>query len=500
MVGGNPAEQDLNSLIFDGLTVLAEDGLIAPALATEWQVSEDGLTYEFRLREDVTWHDNAPFTAADVAFTVQAMQDPDYQGDANLSDLWRNVIVEQVDTYTVRFRLAEPFPSFLYYTTIGLLPAHLIGNVPAVMLPSHPFSRSRPVGTGMFKVERAFPDRVVLVANENYWGEQPYLEHLEFWFYNDWEGLVTDFERGEVHAFHPPEDGSFSELTRIPHFQLYSAQAPGYGIVFFNLQRESLPFLQAKEVRQALLYGLDRQQLIDDVLGGWGLVADSPILSILWAYDPAVRHYAYDPERAIGLLDASGWMDTNGDRIRDKDGASLAFTLLTSDEPAMVAMAEGMAAQWLALGIRVRVRAVSSEVANDSVRNRNFDAALVRLLSTADPDPYPLWHSTQAESGQNYTGFANEEADLAMEEARATADLERLTELYHSFQQVFAEEVPALIIYYPVYIYAANDNVHDVQLSPLLHPSQRFRNVEQWYVQLEGSVVNGSDTFDRSED
>ena len=500
MAAGNPAEQDLNSLIFDGLTVLSEDGQIAPSLATEWDVSADGLEYEFRLRRDVTWHDSAPLTAADVAFTVQAMQDPDYQGDANLSALWRNVVVEQVDTHTVRFRLAEPFPSFLYYTTVGLLPAHLLGNVPADDLPSHSFSREHPVGTGRFKVESAVPDRVVLVANEDYWGARPYLERLEFWFYDDWRGLLTDFERGDVHGFHPAENESLSVLAETPNLQFYSAQAPGYGSVFLNLKRETLPFLQVKEVRQALLYGLDRQELINGVLEGQGLVADSPILPILWAYDPGVRRYSYDPERAIGLLDAAGWMDSNGDRIRDREGIDLAFTLLTSDEPAMVGLAEGMAAQWLAIGIRVDVRTVSSDAAIDFVRNRDFDAALVRLALTADPDPYPLWHSTKAESGQNYAGFANEEADLAMEEARSTADAERIAELYHAFQQIFTEEVPALLIYYPVYTYAVNDSVREVQLSPLLHPSQRFRNVQSWYVQAEGVAVNENSTLDKSDE
>ena len=290
------------------------------------------------------------------------------------------------------------------------------------------------------------------------------------------------------------------KLAGTPHLQLYSAQAPGYGIVFLNLKRESLPFLQVKEVRQALLYGLDRQELIDDVLEGQGLVADSPVLPILWAYDPAVRHYSYDPERAIGLLDAAGWMDSDGDRVRDREGVTLAFTLLTTDEPAMVGLAEGMAAQWLNIGVRVRVRTVSTEVANNFVRNRDFDAALVRMALTADPDPYPLWHSTQAEAGQNYAGFDNEEADLAMEEARLTADPERLLELYHTFQQIFAEEVPALLIHHPVYTYAVHDSVREVQLSPMLHTSQRFRNIQSWYVQAEGVVVNEGSSLDKSDE
>ena len=155
MVPSNPVDQDLSTLVFDGLTVLDETGRLAPALASEWDVSDDGMQYEFRLREDVLWHDGAPFTAADVAFTVQAMQDPDYQGDPSLGELWRNVTVEQLDPHAVRFTLAEPFPSFLQYTIIGMLPAHLLGNVAAADLLYHDFSTRNPVGTGMFMVDEA---------------------------------------------------------------------------------------------------------------------------------------------------------------------------------------------------------------------------------------------------------------------------------------------------------------------------------------------------------
>ena len=259
-----------------------------------------------------------------------------------------------------------------------------------------------------------------------------------------------------------------------------------------------MPFFQQKEVRQALLYALDRQGLVDQVLAGQGLVADSPILPTTWAYDSAVRKYAYDPERAIGLLDAAGWMDSDGDLVRDKDGVELAFTLLTSDDPIMAQMAEELARQWRAVGVDATIRPVSSDAAIHFVRNRNFDAALIEIELTADPDPYPLWHSTQVESGQNFSGFANEEADVVMEEARRTADPTRRLELYSAFQQIFAEEVPSLLIYYPIYVYAVDGRVRDVQLSPLLHTSDRFRNIHEWYVQTEEVVVSENDELDKT--
>jgi peptide/nickel transport system substrate-binding protein len=495
----HPIDQDLATLVFDGLTTLDATGQVSPSLALDWDISDDGTVYEFHLRQDVVWHDGAPFTAADVAFTVQAMQDPNYQGSPALRDLWRTVTVEQVDDYTVRFVLGEPFPSFMYYTTIGLLPAHLLSDVPARDLPKDEFSTQQPIGTGMFQVESLSPDRVVLAANPNYWGPHPYLDHVEFWFFGDWEGLLADYEQGAIQGFHPPSPQDLGALAPFPNLQLYSAQSTGYGIVFLNLKRETLPFFQVKEVRQALLYAMSRQALVDQVLDGQGLIADSPILPVSWAYDPAVRQYRYDPERAIGLLDASGWVDSDADRIRDKDGTPLAFNLLVSDDPTMVEMANKIVEQWRAVGIDATVQSESGARIPTYVQDRAFDAMLIEVGLTADPDPYPLWHSTQGEApGQNLSGWANEEADQVMEEGRFTTDLQDRAALYRTFQQIFTEEVPSLLIYYPIYVYAVDARVHDVQISPLLHTSDRFRNIQKWYLETKSLTVSESDTLDKT--
>jgi len=324
------------------------------------------------------------------------------------------------------------------------------------------------------------------------------LERLEFWFYSEWDGLLEDYRQGAIQGLHPPGLEELTELEGLPGLQFYSAQSAGYALVYLNLMDDTLPFFEQKEVRQALLYALDRQGVVDQVLGGHGLVADSPILPNTWAYDSGVRPYAYDPERAIGLLDAAGWADTDGDLIRDQEGVELAFTLLTTDDPLMLAMADRMVQQWRAVGIDATIRPVSTEAAIHFVRGRDFEAALVEIELTSDPDPYPLWHSTQAESGQNFAGFASEEADLVMEEARRTVDPARRLELYSAFQRVFAEEVPSLLIHYPIYVYAVDSQVHGVQLSPMLHTSDRFRNIHEWfYVQTEEMAVGGNDGLDK---
>ena len=494
----NSLSEDAVALVFEGLTALDEKGRVSPALATGWEATGGDTVFEFQLRRGVSWHDDAPFTAADVVFRIQAIQDPQFQGDPALHALWRSVTVERVDDFTVRFTLTEPFPSFLYYTTIGLLPAHLLSDVPAADLPSTAFSTGQPVGTGVFMLDSVSPERVVLAANPAYWGSKSFLERVEFWSFGDEDALLASYERGEIDAFRVSRSRNPSDLARLANLQLFSSEQAGYGAVFLNLKREAAPFFQQLEVRQAMLYGTDRQALIDTALNGQGLVAGSPLPSMLWAYDPAVRQYAYDPERAAGLLDASGWSDSDGDRIRDSGGTPFRFSLLTGPGLTMARIADGLAQQWQAIGLDVTVRQVSAEELPVLVRSRGFDAILAEVTLSGDPDPYPLWHSTQAtQPGQNITGFANEQADLAMEEARTSADPEQQSAAYATFQQIFAEQVPALLLYYPIYTYAVDAQVHGVQLAPVLRASDRFRTVADWYKETAASVVTGGAGLDK---
>jgi peptide/nickel transport system substrate-binding protein len=160
-------------------------------------------------------------------------------------------------------------------------------------------------------------------------------------------------------------------------------------------------------------------------------------------------------------------------------------------------MAEELARQWRLVGIDAEVQSVSGDVAALYIQNRDFDAALAEIGLTADPDPYPLWHSTQAESGQNFSGFSSEDADLLMEEGRFTSDQRRRAELYRTFQQIFSEEVPSLLLYYPIYTYAVDARVHRVQLSPMLHSSDRFRNIWDWYIETEEVVISEAEDLDK---
>jgi len=496
----NDVDRDLCALIFEGLTTVNEHNEIVPVLAERWDVSNNGLTYTFHLRPGVRWQDGEPFDADDVMFTIQVMQHADFPGLPYLSDLWRSVQVEKVDSLTVRFTILEPYAPFLDYTTIGLLPRHILKDVPVAELDQHPFNYA-PIGTGLFKVEELTEEHIVLGTNPYHrlWG-RTMLDHVEFRFYPGYEHLLKAYEAGEIMGVSRILAKDMARARANPDLQLLSARLSGYSLIFLNLNSPDKPFLRDQRVRQALMYALDRQRLIDEVLGGQGLVIHSPIMPQSWAYNPDVRHYGYSPQEAEKLLERAGWVlpdarqggfgeiKATGANVRAKDGQRLEFTLLTNDVPDRVALAHAIADQWEQVGVQVYVQQVTmAELTQDHLIPRQFDAVLSQWQSLPpDPDPYPVWHSTQAtDGGQNYSGFVDRDADEAIEVARQLNDAGERARLYGEFQAIFAEQVPAILLYQAVYTYGVDPRVRNVQIAPMPDPSGRFRNIWQWAVGLQ---------------
>ena len=237
----NDTDRDLAALVFSGLTRLGPDGQVLPDLAESWKISEDGLTYIFRLRRDVDWHTGAAFTAEDAVFTYELLADPQLPSDPTLGQFWRQVSCEAGDEFTLLCELPAPFAApFLAHTTIGLLPKHAFAGITAATIADSPLNQA-PVGTGPFRLVQMDQEKAVLRANATYYGERPAIDEIEFRFFPDPSTAAAALSRGDVQGLLLGPEASqedFDLLTSTPGLRAYTA----------NRSRLQVPFLLAAAV------------------------------------------------------------------------------------------------------------------------------------------------------------------------------------------------------------------------------------------------------------
>jgi len=486
---GNDVDRDIIALVFEGLTVADSKGQIQPQLAASWEISSDGLRYTFHLRRDVLWQDGAPFTADDVVFSVSLMRSADLNGPQSAVELWNSVQVERPDASTVVFLLQEPFAPFLHYTTFGLVPAHLLKDVPPAELDSHSFNL-HPIGTGPFIVREVTDQHVLLEVNKSYYGTRPYLDSVEILLYPDYASVFAAYARGEIHGISHLSATDAEKASTNQDLSLFCSPLSGYGLVFLNLER---PVFQDLAVRQALVLATDRDLIISHILHNQAIVAHGPVPATSWTHSTSATTYAYDPQAAVTQLEKAGWLDQDGDGVREKDQLELEFALLTNDDPTRIELINELTRQWAKVGIRAIPQTVGvAGLVRDFLQPHSYDALLYawQRLPT-DPDPYAQWHSTQRQgTGQNYTSYSNEAADLLMEQARKTIDETQRAALYRQVWDILAKDVPAIPLYHPVYCYAVDKQVHDVRLAPLYDYPDRFRTLTDWYINQRRVLVS----------
>ncbi len=518
----NDIDRDLCELVFSGLLRYDERGQLQPDLSDSWEVSPDGLVYTFRIRPNARWHDNRPVTADDVIYTVKFLQDPNFPGLQDVAALWRTIKAEEVNSLVVQLTLQEPYTPFLQYVAtgnFGVLPKHVLGDVKATDLPALPFNR-KPIGSGPFQVEQfgsgeaGQAQHVLLSAFPGYYGRQPYIAKIDFKFYPDFSSMLNAYRAGEIQGLHQVPTDQLSTVRDTPSLNLYTGAQAGYTLIFLNQGDDTLPFFQDQNVRQALLLSLDRRKIIEEVLHGQGLVADSPLIPGTWAYATDLPPVIPDQERARQLLNEAGWRypvpaprtredpdeptirptsvpNPNDPPIRVKDGVPISFTLYTNNQPLQVALANAVTMQWQAIGVKATVVPVQAGLLNNYLAPRSYQAALLDVQLPDDPDPYPFWHETQSDPpGQNYSQFRDRDMSEVLEQGRRTNDTAQRISQYRKFQEMFREKTPGILLYYPVYNYAVSEKVRDVQIGPIAVSADRFRTLPDWYVLTRRVIQN----------
>ncbi len=483
----DPVAHDIGTLIFDGLTRIGIDGLPEPALAQSWQVDPSGEVYTFNLRRDVTWHDGQPFSADDVVFTLRAIQDGRFNGDPVLASVWRDVLVDRIDDYTVRCTLTAPYAPFPTMARVPILPAHLLGNIPVDQWANSEFAR-RPVGTGPYRLVQFNLEGARLTVNPDYFGGRPFIEQFEMRFIESPEVAISTLLRGEVQALGSSTTPQLAQVTLPRNIRRVNVPLDEYAVLSFNLRE---PLLENPVLRQALARGLDKDALLQiDALAGQATRIDTPILPGWWAYDPTSEWYAFDPAAAARTLGELGY-DPGADGVRVRDGQRLVLPLITDAEPRRLAAAQEVARQWAVLGVQVEIEQVDSATLRQRLRDRDFVLALHGWTRLGpDPDVFELWHSSQAETGLNYAGLRDDAIDDLLAGARIDQELAARSDNYSTFQQRWIELAPSITLYQSNYTFLATETLGGISFdqsdSPaswlLIGREDRYRNVTRWFL------------------
>jgi len=488
VIAATDVDQDIARLAFSGLTRYDQAGAIVPDLASAFHTESDGRIWTFDIREDATWHDGQPVTADDVVFTVKLLQDRGYVGP--YSDAFHGVTVDRIAPRTVRFTLPDVYGPFADSTTVPLLPSHLLGNVPYAELSRQPFNAS-PIGTGPFRVTEVDARQIVLLRNDDFYRTRPargrpYLDKVILRFYPDPTEALLALSRGEIDGVGGLSSQDGERARSLKSATLYSLPTDNFVSLFLNVRPEKVVF-RDRAVRQAIATAIDRGRVLQLAADGRGTVADEFVPSSSWAYVKDVTRYTYSVEEAAALLDAADWKDHDGDGIRDKGGQKLAFAISTSDEPARTAAATQIERDLNAIGMSVTVNSMPFGQLVDSVaRQRTFDALLVEIAVSGDPDPYTFFHSTEVnDPGHNFSGFSTLPIDRNLEAARRTFDEGARRDLYAPVFQAISKEVPVVFLYFSDYLYAQSAQVQGQRIAPLTDPRERFWNVEDWYVRTQ---------------
>ena len=481
----NDVDKDISRLIFSGLMKYNEKLEPVPDLAAKYEISPDQKVYTFYLKHNVKWHDAKELTASDVVFTISSIQNTDYKSPLYRS--FNGIIIDKIDDYTVKFTLQQPYAAFLNLLTVGIIPQHIWYDTAATNAKLAIYNQ-RPVGSGPYKFKNLVKEKSGLIKsyalekNKDYYGKIPYINNIYFKFYPDYESAVEGLTNKEVGnlSFLPNE---YIKKVSKRDLNLYNIDLSQYTALFFNSKNNDL--LKNKKIREALAYAIDKNKIIEDVLQNQGQIIDSPILKNFLGYNPNVKKYEYNPKKALEILTGDGW--TIDKELLKKKGNDLKITLTTVDQVENVKVVNLIKDFWASIGVNVEVQFIPKDkIETDVIIPRNYQVLLYGEILGYDPDLFPFWHSSQREApGLNLANYANRKVDQLLEEARQTNDNKIREAKYREFQNLLIEDLPAIFLFSPSYIYPVNKKIKVLTIEKIALPSDRFINIANWYIKTK---------------
>ncbi|MBM4329885.1 MAG: peptide-binding protein [Deltaproteobacteria bacterium] len=478
MLASDSASHEISSKIFNGLLKYDKDLNLVGDLAESWEVSPDGLTITFKLRKGVKWQDGVEFTAEDVMFGFKTIINPNtrtaYGGD--FKEVEEAVVV---DRHTFRVTYKRPFaPGLSSWGSLVVLPKHLLEGKD---INTTPFSR-KPIGLGpyLFKEWRT-GEKIVLQANPNYFDGRPYIDGFIYRIIPDLATMFLELMAGglDYMGLTPLQYNRQTDTYKMRRdFRKYKFLAFAYTYLGYNLKDWKF---QDQRVRQAITYAIDKEEIIEGVLLGLGLIATGPYKPDTPWYNPNVRKYPYNVEKAKRLLTEAGWKDTGKDGILRKEGKPFEFTILTNQgNETRAKCAEIIQRRLGMIGIKVKIRTVEwAAFINDFIDKKNFEAVILGWTLGQDPDIYDIWHSSKVGVKElNFISYQKKEVDALLEKGRYTFDLKVRKACYDRIQEILAEDQPYTFLFVPYALPVISSRFKGI--SPA--PAGIAHNIPKWYV------------------
>lgn len=517
----NDVDNDISNLVFSSLFKRDAAGNLAGDLARDYKISADGKSYIITLKENVKWHDGSDLTVDDVIFTFNCIKD--WQYHSPLDNRFAGVEITKINNTTVEFKLEEPYAAFLQLLDFGILPTAIWSQIPpnAANLTE---LNLKPIGSGPYKFKSFLKDKsgnirlYSLEKNGAYYGQKPYLDELFFKFFPGFEEAIAALNEGEIDGISYLPRYLKDKIAVQDHINNYSLNIPQLTSLFLNTRNN---VLKDKNVRQALALAINKEFIIKEILNNEGFIIDSPILPENVYYNSEIKKYALDADKAALLLETAGWKNieiseelfkkAEADAVsedesikseaqkiikmeqgvwRKKNDDFLTFNLTTIDSYEYSEIAKAIQKFLRDINIKVEIELIPAEQMNNEViKPRDFALLLHNIAIGSDPDPYAFWHSSQIAGGLNITNYSNKEADLLLEEARLTLNDNERKEKYKKFQEIIAEEVPAIFLYSPAYSYVQAKKIKGFNIINIITPRDRFNNISDWYIKTEKKII-----------
>lgn len=489
-----PVDSAVARLVFSGLFTYDDKNALVGDLARDWVVNDRGNVYTVTLKPGLKWQDGKPLTADDVVFTYGLIQNPDAQSP--LAASWTGVQVAAPDLHTVTFTLPQALGSFPYAMTNGIVPMHLLKDVPPAQLRSIPFDTVNPIGAGPFawqtiEVVGDNPDnreeRIAFTPNTTYVGGTPKLNRFVIRAFHTQGSLSESFTRRELNGaaglYNPPKNTVDKGAARAYSFPLTSET-----MVFF---KTTSGVLADVNVRKALAMATDRPEIIAS-LGYPVRALNGPLLPGQIGYVAGLGGPALDAKAASQVLESNGWKVGKGG-VRFKDNQPLTFQFVSENTPEYATVTRQLTKQWARIGAKVQLTLQKSTDLQSALVFHNYDALLYGISLGVDPDVFAYWDSTQADirstNRLNFSEYKSAVADRALEAGRTRNDPMLRTIKYRPFLEAWAKDVPGIALYQPRFLYVTQPSIAGLTEHTINGPIDRYNNVQNWMIRQTTAVI-----------